>query len=54
MIARNSVAKYIEKRDGLPSNPNNVYIYNGASEAISSVMKLINNGPKTGFMIPIP
>jgi alanine transaminase len=54
MIARKSVAKYIEKRDGLPSNPSNVYIYNGASEAISSVMKLINNGPKTGFMIPIP
>ena len=52
--ARQSVVEYIENRDGIPADPNNIYLTNGASDAISGVMKIINNGPETGFMIPIP
>ena len=50
-----SIARFIEKRDGLKIDPHNIYLYNGASEAIASVMQKINvPGDRVGFMIPIP
>lgn len=52
---RRSVAEFIERRDEVESDPNNILIYNGASEAIANFMELINvPGGKTGFMVPIP
>jgi alanine transaminase len=54
MVPR-SIADFISRRDGVKANPDNIFIYNGASEAIASVMQTINRpGEKTGFMIPIP
>ena len=31
---RNSIAKYIEKRDGYPADANNIFLTNGASSAV--------------------
>ena len=44
---REDIATYIHQRDGYPSDPNNIYLCNGASDGIKTVMKLLmNNDPK--------
>lgn len=54
-IVPESIARFIERRDGLKVDPLNIFLYNGASEAIASVMQKINvPGDRVGFMIPIP
>lgn len=56
-IVRRHVAKYIEERDGIPSDYKNIFLTNGASDSIKSVLKLFCqkiNGKPTGVMIPIP
>uniref|UniRef100_UPI00398F1479 alanine aminotransferase 2-like n=1 Tax=Pristiophorus japonicus TaxID=55135 RepID=UPI00398F1479 len=55
---RQDVAKYIETRDGgIPSDPNNIFLSTGASDAIVTTLKLLVSGEgssRTGVMIPIP
>lgn len=51
---RQSIANFIGERDGFPANPNNIYITNGASDGISSVLSMLCRGPSDGVMIPIP
>uniref|UniRef100_A0A8C7VJK6 Alanine aminotransferase 1 n=3 Tax=Oncorhynchus TaxID=8016 RepID=A0A8C7VJK6_ONCMY len=57
-VIRQDVAKYIEKRDsGIPSNPDDIYLSTGASDAIVTMLKLLTAGEgktRTGVMIPIP
>lgn len=54
MVPKN-IAKYISKRDGVFSNPENIFLYNGVSEALSNVIQTINvPGGNTGFMVPVP
>ncbi|XP_068200116.1 alanine aminotransferase 2-like [Antennarius striatus] len=55
---RQDVARYIEKRDGgISSNPDNIYLSTGASDAIVTILKLLVSGEgrnRTGVMISIP
>ncbi|XP_058874525.1 alanine aminotransferase 2-like isoform X1 [Acipenser ruthenus] len=55
---RQDVAQYIERRDGgIPSDPNNIYLSTGASDAIVTLLKLLVSGEgrsRTGVLIPIP
>lgn len=58
-IIRRHVAEYITERDGgIPSDWTNIILSGGASEAIRSLLALVNNqqpGEKPiGVMIPIP
>ncbi|KAI4898247.1 hypothetical protein NFI96_030538 [Prochilodus magdalenae] len=57
-LVRHDVARYIEKRDGgIPSNPDNIYLTAGASDAIMNMLKLLVSGEgcsRTGVMISIP
>lgn len=54
-IVRKHVAKYIEDRDGYPSNPNNLIVTNGASSSVKLVLELfISQKEKSGALIPIP
>lgn len=56
-IIRKHVAQYIERRDGIPSDWQNVIISAGASDAIKNVLKLLIcdvGGKAPGVMIPIP
>ena len=47
MTIREDVVKYIQERDGYPSNPSDIYLCNGASDGIKTVIKLLmNNDPK--------
>jgi alanine transaminase len=51
---RRSVADFIHRRDGHPSEPDHIFLSNGASSAISACMQCIVRGPGDGVMIPIP
>ncbi|PIK40079.1 hypothetical protein BSL78_23061, partial [Apostichopus japonicus] len=57
-VIRQDVTEYIKRRDGgIPSNPNNIMLSAGASEAIRAVVKLLVSGEgkgRAGIMIPIP
>ncbi|CAJ0593736.1 unnamed protein product [Cylicocyclus nassatus] len=56
-IIRRHIAEYITKRDGIPSDPENVAISGGASESIRNVLKMFvthGGGKKVGVMVPIP
>lgn len=51
---RESVAKYIERRDGHPATFENVYLSNGASSGVNTLLHVICAKPETGIMVPIP
>lgn len=51
---RNSVATYIERRDGYPSDPGSVFLSAGASSGVNTLMNIICAKPETGILVPIP
>ena len=51
---KESIAKYIERRDGFPSDPANVYLSAGASSGVNTLMHVICARPETGILVPIP
>ncbi|XP_060538159.1 alanine aminotransferase 1 isoform X1 [Pantherophis guttatus] len=57
-LIRQDVAAFIQRRDGgIPSDPENIYLSTGASNAVVTVLKLLVSGEgssRTGVMIPIP
>nr|BBA45753.1 alanine aminotransferase [Pachyrhynchus infernalis] len=56
-IIRRHVAEYIERRDGIPADWQNIIISAGASDAIKNVLKLLIcnvDSKEPGCMIPIP
>jgi aspartate/methionine/tyrosine aminotransferase len=56
MFIRESVARYIEQRDGpaVQADFNNIYMTNGASEGVRMAFKLMIRDSKDGIMVPIP
>ncbi|KAK3764899.1 hypothetical protein RRG08_025420 [Elysia crispata] len=57
-VVREDIAKYISERDGIPADPENIYLGTGASEGIRNVLKLmmtsLEGNERAGVMIPIP
>ena len=51
---RNSVAQFIERRDGYPADPADIYLTAGASSGVSTLMNVICASPETGILVPIP
>lgn len=51
---RQSVAEFIERRDGYPADPANIYLCAGASSGVNTLMNIICASPKTGVLVPIP
>ena len=60
LFIREAIARFINKRDGfdssssLGSNPDNIFITNGASEGAKYIIDLLISGKNDGIMIPIP
>lgn len=60
LFIREAVARYIDRRDGVSagspaaSNPDNIFLTNGASEAAKQIIDMLITGPNDGIMIPIP
>lgn len=51
---REHVAEYIQNRDGYPSYPGNIFLTNGASNAIAMVLQGMLASNDDAVMIPIP
>jgi alanine transaminase len=53
-VVRQSVKAYIEARDGYPTDTEDIFLTNGASDGVKTLLALLTRGPKDGIMIPIP
>ena len=51
---RESVAKFIERRDGYPADPSNIFLSAGASSGVNTLLNVICSKPETGILVPIP
>ena len=51
---RDSIAKYIERRDGHSAIPQDIYLSAGASSGVNTLMHIIAGKPETGVLVPIP
>ena len=51
---RQSVANFIERRDGFPSNKDDIYLSAGASSGVNTLLHIICSRPETGVLVPIP
>ena len=53
-FVRETIADYIERRDGFPANPDHIFCCNGASDGVKAVMEAILFDCNHGIMVPIP
>jgi len=53
-LVRENIANFIGKRDGVPSNPDNIYLTDGATFGLHVSLQTILSGPNDGVMLPIP
>ncbi|GLU22533.1 hypothetical protein SLE2022_386010 [Rubroshorea leprosula] len=51
---RDTIAAGIEARDGFPSNPDDIFLTDGASPAVHMMMQLLIRSEKDGILCPIP
>lgn len=51
---RESVARFIEERDGYPAEANHIYLSGGASSGVNTLLHIICATPNSGLLIPIP
>eukprot|EP01027_Heterolobosea_sp_BB2_P022498 GEZU01033141.1.p1 GENE.GEZU01033141.1~~GEZU01033141.1.p1 ORF type:complete len:499 (-),score=198.56 GEZU01033141.1:69-1565(-) len=51
---RRNIAQFIERRDGFPSDPEMIFITDGASPAVQMILRTIIRSNTDGIMIPIP
>jgi alanine transaminase len=51
---RESIAKFIERRDGHPAIASDIYMSAGASSGVNTLLHVICAGPQTGVLVPIP
>jgi aspartate/methionine/tyrosine aminotransferase len=53
-FVRQAVADFVHERDGIPADAEQVFLTDGASKGVQSVLRLLVDGPADGVMIPIP
>ncbi|MCJ1477767.1 hypothetical protein MMC13_006440 [Lambiella insularis] len=51
---RESVARFIEQRDGYPADLGQIFLSAGASSGVNTLMHIICSKPETGILVPIP
>jgi alanine transaminase len=51
---KESIARFIERRDGHPSKAEDIFLSAGASSGVSTLMHVICASEKTGVLVPIP
>jgi alanine transaminase len=51
---RQTVASFIERRDGFPADWQNIYLSAGASSGVNTLLHIICATPNTGVLVPIP
>jgi aspartate/methionine/tyrosine aminotransferase len=53
-FVREAVATFIHERDGISADPEAIFLTDGASKGVQTVLRLLIGGPKDGILIPIP
>jgi len=53
-FVREAVADFITRRDGIPADPEAIYLTDGASKGVQAALRVLIGGPNDGIMIPIP
>lgn len=53
-LIREAVAEFIHERDGIPADPDAIYLTDGASKGVQTALRVLISGPQDGIMIPIP
>jgi alanine transaminase len=51
---RDTIAAGIEARDGFPTDPNDIFLTDGASPAVHMMMQLLTRSEEDGILCPIP
>ncbi|KXJ96771.1 aminotransferase class I and II [Microdochium bolleyi] len=51
---KESVAKFLERRDGFAADPAHIYLSGGASSGVNTLLHVLCASPDTGILIPIP
>ncbi|GAB5587891.1 alanine transaminase [Umbelopsis nana] len=51
---RQNVARFLERRDGVPANPEHIFLTQGASAGVQTILQVLIKDANTGIMIPIP
>lgn len=51
---RKEVAEFIEKRDGFPSDPETIFLSNGASGAVKLLLEALVRDSRDAVLVPIP
>ena len=60
LFIREAISNFIDKRDGADvtngqlSNPDNIFLTNGASDAVRRILEILITDKNDGIMIPIP
>jgi len=54
LFIRKNVARFIEGRDGYPSNPSHIFLTAGASAGVALIINMLIASPSSGVLIPIP
>ncbi len=54
LFIREEISNYIEHRDGFPSDPEHIFLTDGASEGIKRVLSCIITDKSSGILLPIP
>jgi aspartate/methionine/tyrosine aminotransferase len=49
-VVRESIKRYIEERDGYPCDINNLFLANGASDAVQTIFTVLLTDPKDGVI----
>ncbi|KAK4263142.1 hypothetical protein QN277_028602 [Acacia crassicarpa] len=51
---RKEVAEFIQRRDGYPSDPELIYLTDGASKGVMQILSTIIRGQGDGILVPVP
>ncbi|BDA47935.1 Alanine aminotransferase 2 [Coccomyxa sp. Obi] len=51
---RKEIADFISQRDGYPSDPNDIFLTDGASPAVRYILQAIIRNDKDGILVPVP
>jgi len=53
-IVRQQVADFISARDGVPADPKDIFLTDGASKGVQTILKAVLSSAKDGVLVPIP
>jgi aspartate/methionine/tyrosine aminotransferase len=53
-FVREAVAEFIRARDGIAADPETIFLTDGASKGVQSVLRILISDERDGIMIPIP